>query len=116
MNEPPLGWSVDSTMRHGSADSRNSSRPTDHCSAATAAVSVLVYGTMPHRVSSSMSTLTHLRPLLFASRYSTGPSAVSVVAGPHITGLTSPVTSGCVLMYSISSRAPDDQPPSGVVA
>src|SRR6476619_2144460 len=97
MNDPPFGWSVDSTTRQGSVDSRNNSSPTAHCSAATAAFSLYAYGTIPQPVSSSISTLTHLRPLLFASRYSTGPSAVSVVAGPNITWPTAPVTSGCVL-------------------
>ena len=39
-NDPPLGWSVESTTRHGSALSRKISSPIAHCSAATAALSL----------------------------------------------------------------------------
>src|SRR5579884_2416240 len=60
---------------------------------------------MPQPDSSSISTFTHLRPLVACSRYSTGPSAVTVVAGPNITWPTSTLTSGCALTYSITSRA-----------
>src|SRR5271156_3361621 len=100
MNDPPLGWSVDSTIRHGSLDNKKSSSPTTHCRAATLAVSLYVYGTIPHPVSSSMSELTHFLPLDACSMYSTAPSAVSVVAGPNMTCPTSPLTSGCAAKYS----------------
>src|ERR1700722_8128772 len=100
MNDPPFGGLVDSTIRHGSGDNRKSSSPTTHCSAATAAVSLYTYGTMPQPVSSSMSALTHFFPLDLCSMYSTAPSAVSVVAAPNITCPTSPLTSGCVAKYS----------------
>ena len=39
-NEPPFGWSVESTTRHGSWLKRKSSSPTTHWSADTAAFSL----------------------------------------------------------------------------
>ena len=64
---------------------------------------------MPQPVSSSMSMLVHRRPLLLCSRYSTGASAVIVIAGPNITWPTSTLTSGWAFTYSITcgrGRAP----------
>ncbi len=60
---------------------------------------------MPQPVSSSMSMLVHRRPLLLWSRYSTGASAVIVIAGPNITWPTSVLTSGWALTYSITLAA-----------
>ena len=53
---------------------------------------------------------THFRPLVEYSRYSTGPSAVTVVAGPNITWPTSTVCSGCALTCSMTVAAAELQP------
>src|SRR6266550_657135 len=60
---------------------------------------------MPQPDSSSISTFTHLRPLLAYRRCSTGLSAVTVVADPNITCPTSTLTSAWVFTYSITARA-----------
>src|SRR5262249_27424546 len=112
-NDPPFGWSVERTTRHGSALNRNSSRPIAHCSDATAALSLNASGTIPQPVSSSMSMLVHRRPLLLCRRYSTGASAVIVIAGPNITWPTSVLTSGWALTYSITCEAADFHPCPG---
>src|SRR6267143_1666530 len=66
---------------------------------------------MPHPDSSSMSTFTHLRPLLAYNTCSTGLSAVTVVAGPNITCPTSTLTSARAYPYSITYRSTDHVAP-----
>src|SRR2546428_72929 len=61
---------------------------------------------MPQPDSSSISTFTHLRPLLAYRRHSTGLSAVTVLADPNITCPPSTLTSACVFTDSITARAP----------
>src|SRR5947199_10861688 len=68
---------------------------------------------MPQPDSSSISTFTHLRPLLAYRRCSTGLSAVTVVADPNITCPTSTLTSACAFTYSITARAADAHPLPG---
>src|SRR3989442_9037863 len=68
---------------------------------------------MPQPDSSSISTFTHLRPLLAYRRCSTGLSAVTVVADPNITCPTSTLTSACAFTYSITARAAHAHPLPG---
>ena len=68
---------------------------------------------MPQPLSSSMSMLVQRRPLVVCSRYSTGASAVIVIAGPNITCPTSTLTSGWAFTYSMTGAAADAQPLPG---
>jgi hypothetical protein len=57
--------------------------------------------------------LPHTPATALVQLYSTGASAVIVVAGPNMTCPTSPLTCWCVFTYSMISRAADRQRPSG---
>jgi hypothetical protein len=68
---------------------------------------------MPQPLSSSMSMLVHRRPLVLCSRYSTGASAVMVMAAPNITCPTSTLSSGWAFTYCITPAAAEAQPLPG---
>src|SRR5262249_21081601 len=61
-NDPPFGWSVLMTTRHGSLASRYHSNPIAHCRECTRLVFLYSMGVMPQPDSISVSDENHLPP------------------------------------------------------